>query len=118
MRRLRWQAIAHLASRHALMGGLALAAGILVVSAHFAFDQRDRLLPQGIARIDVFAAQRCRAASDPDQKPTSRDTLANASEACIRAQASHELLDEIDGTKAYFRQFEHPGGTQWLPHRF
>ena len=118
MRRLRWQAVAHPASGHALMGGLALAAGILVVSAHFAFDQRDRLLPQGIASIDLFAAERCRAESGPDQKPTSRDTLASASGACVRQQRSHEPLDDTEGTKAYFRQFEHQGGTQWLPHDF
>jgi hypothetical protein len=43
---------------------------------------------------------------------------ATASGACVRQQTSHELLDEMQGTKAYFRQFEHQDGTQWLPHCF
>jgi hypothetical protein len=118
VRRLRWQAIEHLPSGHKLIGGLALAAGILVVSAHFSFDEYDRLLPQGIANIDLFAIETCKAESEPDQKPASRHTLATASGACVRQQTSHELLDEMEGTKAYFRQFEHQDGTQWLPHGF
>jgi hypothetical protein len=117
MHRLRWQAIAHLTSGHKLMGGLALVAGIFVVFAHCFFES-DRLLPQGIANVELFAVERCRAESDPDQKPKSRDTLATGSGACVRQQTSHELLDEIEDTKAYFRQFEHQGGTQWLPHGF
>jgi hypothetical protein len=118
MHRLRWQAVAHLTSGQKLMGGLALAAGMFVVFAHFSFDESDRLLPQGIANVDLFAVERCRAESDPDQKQKSRDTIATASGACVRQQTSHELLDEIEDTKAYFRQFEHQGGAQWLPHGF
>jgi len=68
MRRLRWQAIEHLTSGQKLMAGLALAVGILFVSAHFAFDERDRLLPQGIAHIDLFAVETCREESGPEQK--------------------------------------------------
>jgi len=68
MRRLRWQAIEHLTSGQKLMAGLALAVGILFVSAHFAFDERDRLLPQGIAHIDLFAVETCREESGSEQK--------------------------------------------------
>jgi hypothetical protein len=88
--------------------------GILFVSAHFAFDERDRLLPQGIAHIDLFALETCRE----ECESTFCHTLATASGACVRQQTSHELLDEMEGTKAYFRQFEHLDGAQWLPHGF
>lgn len=118
MRRLRWQAIEHLTSGHKLIGGLALAAGILIVSVHFSFNESDRLLPQGRANIDLFAIETCRTESYSDQKSTSRHTLATTSGACVRQQTSHELLDEMEGTKAYFRQFEHQDGTQLLPHGF
>jgi hypothetical protein len=117
VRRLRWQAIGHLTSGHKLIGGLALAAGILIVTAHFSFGGSDRLLPQGIANIDSFAVEACRAEPDPNQKTTSRPAFAMTSGACIGQQTSNELLDE-EGTKAYFRQFEHQDGTQWLPHGF
>lgn len=118
MRRLRGQVIKHLTSGHKRPGGLALAAGILIVSAHFSFDKSDRLLPQGIANIDLFAVETCRAEPDPDQKTTSRHELAMACGASIGQQTSHELLEETEGAKAYFRQFEHLDVTQWLPHGF
>ncbi|WP_033052699.1 hypothetical protein [Pseudomonas sp. GM49] len=118
MRRLRWQAIEHLTSGHKLIGGLALAAGIFIVSAHFSFDESDRLLPQGIANIDLFAIETCRAESEPDQKSASRHALATTPGACLGQQTSHELQDEMESAKAYCRQFEYQGGAQWMPHSF
>jgi len=116
--RLRWQPIEHLSSGHKLIGGLALAVGILMVSAHFSFNESDRLLPQGVANIDVFAVATCRTEPDPNLKSTPRHAPASTPGACLGQPSNHDLLDEMESTRAYFLQFEYQGGTQWLPHGF
>ncbi|WP_350646534.1 hypothetical protein [Pseudomonas sp. HY13-MNA-CIBAN-0226] len=94
MRRSRRQRITRLTLAPRLSGGFALV-WLLVMCMGILFEAGDRRVPQWIADISMFLLEENRAASAPSEG--SRET---------------------DSTNAYLQQFEHPAGTQWLPHSY
>ena len=68
---------------------------LLVVSRGLLFEAGDSRVSQWIADISMFLLEENRAASAP-----------------------LEGSRETDSTNAYLQQFEHPAGTQWLPHSY
>lgn len=121
MRRLRWQLITRMTGGQQLLGGFALVAILFMASIETSFEATDRLLSQGLAGINLFSREEGRQTSEPDQKLPASFVFVATERGLVRQEGSHETLEglrEIDTSKAYFEQFEHLGGTQWLPHVF